>query len=111
MAKVPVTGGDAERRPPIGEAASGLLDRVPRQPAAFAVALALILFIVNVIVQPAFVGGSQIAPTLGTLAPLAIAGMASTPAFLSGGGGIDLSIAPLMGFINILLVTKLFGTS
>ena len=50
------------------------------------------------------------APTLGTLAPFAIAGMASTPAFLSGRGGIDLSIAPLMGFTNILLVTKLFGT-
>ena len=35
--------------------------------------------------------------------------MASTPAFLSGGGGIDLSVAPLMGFVNIILVTKLFG--
>ena len=37
--------------------------------------------------------------------------MASTPAFLSGGGGIDLSIAPLMGLTNIVLVTSLFGTS
>ena len=36
--------------------------------------------------------------------------MASTPAILSGGGGIDLSVAPLMGFTNILLVTHLFGT-
>jgi ribose transport system permease protein len=74
------------------------------------VALALALILVNIIVQPAFVASGQIAPTLGTLAPFAIAGMASTPAFLSGGGGIDLSVAPLMGFTNILLVTKLFGT-
>jgi ribose transport system permease protein len=36
--------------------------------------------------------------------------MASTPAILAGGGGIDLSVAPLMGFTNILLVTHLFGT-
>jgi ribose transport system permease protein len=110
MEEARVTGDGPGTRPPRGEPGAALLNRIPRQPAAFAVALAVILFIVNVIVQPSFFGGSQIAPTLGTLAPLAIAGMASTPAFLSGGGGIDLSIAPLMGFINILLVTKLFGT-
>ncbi|MGO9960877.1 MAG: ABC transporter permease [Solirubrobacteraceae bacterium] len=81
-----------------------------QRPAGFAVVLAILLIIVNTIVQPAFASPSQIAPTLGTLAPFAIAGMASTPAFLSGGGGIDLSVAPLMGFINILLVTKLLGT-
>ncbi|HKO28045.1 MAG TPA: ABC transporter permease [Solirubrobacteraceae bacterium] len=82
-----------------------------RRPSAFAVTLAIGLIIVNVIVQPDFAASGQIAPTLGTLAPFALAGMASTPAFLAGGGGIDLSIAPLMGFTNILLVTKLFGTA
>ena len=81
-----------------------------RRPAAFAVALALSLIVANIVAQPAFAAPSQIAPTLGTLAPFAIAGMASTPAFLIGGGGIDLSIAPLMGFINIILVTQLLGT-
>jgi len=86
--------------------------RIARQrPAAFAVVLAGALLVANIIAQPAFAEPGQIAPTLGTLAPFAIAGMASTPAFLSGGGGIDLSIAPLMGFINIILVTQLFGTS
>jgi ribose transport system permease protein len=89
---------------------SELLDRIPRRPSTFSVALALILIVANIIVQPAFAAPGQIAPTLGTLAPFAIAGMASTPAFLSGGGGIDLSVAPLMGFTNILLVTKMFGT-
>src|SRR6202021_3926647 len=68
------------------------------------------LILVNIVVQPAFVASGQIAPTLGTLAPFAIAGMASTPAFLSGGGGIDPSVAPLMGLINIVLVTQLLGT-
>jgi ribose transport system permease protein len=80
------------------------------RPAAFAVILTIVLFVTNTAVQPSFAGWSQIAPTLGTLAPFAIAGMASTPAFLSGGGGIDLSVAPLMGFTNIVLVTQLFGT-
>jgi ribose transport system permease protein len=80
------------------------------RPSGFAIALTVLLFVANTVVQPTFAAWSQIAPTLGTLAPFAIAGMASTPAFLSGGGGIDLSVAPVMGFVNILLVTKLFGT-
>jgi ribose transport system permease protein len=81
-----------------------------RRPMTFAVVLGVTLFVANVIALPRFVACGQLAPTLGTLAPFAIAGMASTPAFLSGGGGIDLSIAPLMGLVNIVLVTRLLGT-
>jgi ribose transport system permease protein len=87
-----------------------VLQYVRYRPSAFAVVLLMVLVVTNLIVRPDFLGPGQISPTLGTLAPFAIAGMASTPAFLSGRGGIDLSIAPLMGFTNILLVTKLFGT-
>jgi ribose transport system permease protein len=36
--------------------------------------------------------------------------MASAPSILSGSGGIDLSVAPLMGLINAILVTRLLGT-
>jgi ribose transport system permease protein len=89
---------------------TGFIRQVARRPATFALVLAVALFVANVIVLPRFVAGGQLAPTLGTLAPFAIAGMASTPSFLSGGGGIDLSIAPLMGFVNIILVTRLLGT-
>jgi ribose transport system permease protein len=81
------------------------------RPSSFAVALAVALLVANVIAQPDFIAPNQIAPTLGTMAPFVIAGMASTLAFLSGGGGIDLSIAPLMGLVNIVLVTVLFGTA
>lgn len=88
-----------------------LVDSARQRPAGFAALLVVVLIFVNIIVQPDFASWSQIAPTLGTMAPFAIAGMASTPAFLSGGGGIDLSTAPLIGFVNILLVTKLFGTA
>jgi ribose transport system permease protein len=90
--------------------AAPLLSRLIRQPAAFSVTLLVVLVAANAIVQPSFAAPGQIAPTLGNLAPFALAGMASTPALLAGGGGIDLSIAPLMGFTNILLVTQLFGT-
>ncbi|WP_249018869.1 ABC transporter permease [Conexibacter sp. S30A1] len=89
---------------------AALIRQLLRRPAAFAASLAAGLFVLNVIVQPAFVSSGEIAPTLGTLAPFALAGMASTPAFLAGGSGIDLSVAPLMGFTNILLVTTLLGT-
>jgi ribose transport system permease protein len=84
---------------------------VTQRPSSFAVGLAVLLLVANVIAQPDFIAPDQIAPTLGTLAPFVIVGMASTLAFLSGGGGIDLSIAPLMGLTNIVLVTVLFGTS
>ena len=90
--------------------AAPVLSRLIRRPAAFSVTLLVVLVAVNAIVQPSFAAPGQIAPTLGNLAPFALAGMASTPALLAGGGGIDLSIAPLMGFTNILLVTQLFGT-
>ena len=84
---------------------------VSQRPASFAVALAVLLLIANIVAQPDFIAPDQIAPTLGTMAPFVIVGMASTLAFLSGGGGIDLSIAPLMGLVNIVLVTVFFGTT
>src|SRR2546430_15789848 len=89
---------------------SGSLRVAARHPMIVAIVLGVALFVANIIVVPRFVASGQLTPTLGTLAPFALAGMASTPAFLSGVGGIDLSIAPLMGFVNILLVTKLLGT-
>jgi len=88
----------------------GALELTRRMPLIVPVLLGVLLFAANLIVIPQFVSSGQLSPTLGTLAPFALAGMASTPAFLSGGGGIDLSIAPLMGFINIVLVTGLLGT-
>lgn len=78
---------------------------------SFAVFLALALLLANVLVLPGFVEAGQLSQTLGTLAPLVLVGMASTPSFLSGGGGIDLSITPLMALINIILVTKFLGTT
>lgn len=77
----------------------------------FALAFGIALFIANVIVLPSFISGGQLAVTAGTLAPFVLAAMASTPAFLSGGGGIDLSITPLMALSNIVLITGFLGTT
>ena len=86
-----------------------VVDAIARRPWAFAAVLAGLLLLLNELANHAFAAPGQIAPTLGTLAPFALAGMACTPAFLSGRGGIDLSVAPLMGLTNIILVTKLMG--
>lgn len=73
----------------------------------FGLALAVVLLIVNVIVLPSFISPGNLPGDLGLLAPMALVAMASTPAVLSGNGGLDISIGPLMNFTNIILVLKL----
>jgi len=70
----------------------------------FALALALALLAVNTIVDPTFIS-SGVPSTLGTLAPLALIAMASTPAIVSG--GVDLSLGPLLSLANIIMVAIL----
>ncbi len=67
---------------------------------AFALLLAVVLLIVNLIVTERFGWTEQLA----TFAPLAIAAMAQTPSILSGRGGFDLTISPLMTFTSIVFV-------
>jgi ribose transport system permease protein len=83
------------------------LSAVWRDPTIFAGLLFVVLAITSVvhdasILSPRFLSGS-----MSVAVPLIIAAMAVTPAILSGGGGIDLSIGPLMGFINVAVVTLL----
>ena len=69
--------------------------------------LVAILMVGNLIENPEFVASDQIAGTLAIAAPFVIAAIASTPPILSGGGGIDLSVGPLLGFVNVILVVRL----
>ena len=78
-----------------------------RQTFAFAGVLAAVLLIVNIIAQPSFVRPGNLPGDIGLLAPLALVALASTPAVISGGGGLDISIGPLMNFTSIILVLKL----
>jgi ribose transport system permease protein len=96
---------------PFGGAAwrTRIVDGVREYTFVFALVLTIGLIVANAIVLPAFASWSQVPGELGTLAPFALAAMASTPAILVGGGGIDLSIAPLLGLINIVLVTGMLS--
>lgn len=67
-------------------------------PAAFAVVLAVVMLIVNLIMQPQFGPVQQLA----AFAPIALAAMATAAAVI--GGGIDLSISAQMTLSSILLV-------
>lgn len=74
---------------------------------AFALAVCAALLAANIITQPAFASPGNWALTLATFAPFAISAMASTPAILSGGGGIDISIGPSLTLVNIIIVADL----
>ncbi|MGW1561210.1 ABC transporter permease [Streptomyces sp. NPDC002144] len=76
------------------------------RPYAFVLVLVAVLVIANAVVRPSFLDPAQWPALLGTLAPFAILGMASTPPVL-GGGGVDLSVGPLATVINCLLVSVL----
>jgi ribose transport system permease protein len=77
------------------------------RPYAFALVLFVALLIANIALQPSFAGPSNWAETLAIFAPFAIAALASTPAIMSGGGGIDISIGPLMTVIDMVIVAVL----
>jgi ribose transport system permease protein len=70
----------------------------------FASALLVMLLTVNVVLDPRRFSVGALGTTLGLAAPLILAAIASTPPVLSGGGGIDLSVGPLMGLVNALVV-------
>lgn len=67
----------------------------------FAAVLTVGLLVANLLRDK---GGFGLTSQLADFAPLALAGMASTPAILSGGGGFDLSIAPLMNMLSAAFV-------
>ena len=103
----------ADLRRPVGTAPSAarrtfvVVERLRQSTVLFAVVLAIALLIANIAYLPGIASPSQVPNELGTLAPFVLAAMASTPSILAGGGGIDLSIAPLMGLSNVVFVVYL----
>jgi ribose transport system permease protein len=77
------------------------------RPYAFAAALAIVLLLANTAARSSFATPSSWPQTLAGFAPFALAAMASTPPILSGGGGIDISVGPLLNFVTILLIAVL----
>ena len=77
------------------------------RPYGFAAALAVALLVANVLARSSFAALSSWPSTLADFAPFALAAMASTASVLSGGGGIDISIGPLLNLVCIVIVAVL----
>jgi len=74
----------------------------------FAVVMLVILLVLNIALNPARFQPSGWGTLLGLAAPLIGAAIASAPVILAGRGGIDISVGPLMGFVNALVIQVLF---
>jgi ribose transport system permease protein len=86
-----------------------VLDRLRARPYGLALALALVLLAANIAARPSFVAWDSWPANLANFAPFALAAIASTPAILSGGGNLDISIGPLLNFVTIFIVVVLIG--
>jgi ribose transport system permease protein len=75
----------------------------------FGAVLLVVLLGLNVVLNPARFAPAAWGTLIGLAAPLLGAALASTPAILGGRGGIDVSVGPLMGFVNVILVTVVIG--
>jgi ribose transport system permease protein len=75
-----------------------------RTPITVVVLTVLVLAVANVIVTPDLLAPGHLAGTMNLLVPTALAAMASVPSILSGGGGLDLSVGPLLGFVNVFAI-------
>jgi ribose transport system permease protein len=74
---------------------------------AVPLALLIVLFIANAIVQPQFLSQQSWAASMAVLCPIVLTAMAMTLPILSGNGGIDLSVGPMAGFITVLIAAVL----
>ena len=70
----------------------------------FALVLTAGLLVANILTVS---GGFGLTQQLSDFAPIALVAMASTPAIISGGGGLDLSISPLTVLISAVFVEYL----
>jgi ribose transport system permease protein len=91
----------ASRRARVGET---LLYLARTYSFAFSLVLTVALLVANLVRETGSFGWTG---QLAFCAPLAIAAVASTPAIISGGGGFDLSISPLMITISAVFIVYL----
>ncbi|MFV0411278.1 MAG: ABC transporter permease [Paracoccus sp. (in: a-proteobacteria)] len=66
--------------------------------------LFVLLLAVNVALNPVRFAPANWGAVLGLAAPLLLAALAITVPFLAGRGSIDISVGPLMGLINVILI-------
>lgn len=69
-----------------------------------AAGLFLVLLAANLALSPGRFAPANWGTLLGLMSPLLLAALAVTPPFLAGRGAIDVSVGPLMGLINVMIV-------
>lgn len=74
----------------------------------FALVLLVVLLAINLMLNPARFHPAAWGTLIGLAAPLIGAAVASAPVILAGRGGIDISVGPLMGFVNAVVIQTLF---
>src|SRR5258706_14390313 len=75
-----------------------------RRETGFALALLVVLLAINLVLEPTRFAPAAWGVDIGLAAPLMVAAIAAMPAILGGRGGIDVSIGPVMGLVNALVV-------
>jgi len=75
----------------------------------FGATLLLALLVVNLTTTPASFSPSNLPETFGLATPTILAAFAVTPTLLVGNGGIDLSVGPLIGLVNVVVVHEVIG--
>lgn len=78
-----------------------------RSETLLAAIILVVLLATNLVLNPVWLDPSHWGTVIGLATPLAVAAIATMPSILGGRGGIDVSIGPLMGFINAILVKTL----
>ncbi len=71
--------------------------------------LFLLLVVFNIVLNPIRFSPANWPTVLGLAAPLLLATLATTLPFLAGRGSIDVSVGPLIGLINVIIVKGLIG--
>ena len=69
--------------------------------------LFVVLIVLAIIRSPSLFSASGLAGAVIVAAPLILCTLALTPIVMSGRGSVDLSVGPLMGFINVTLIAWL----
>jgi ribose transport system permease protein len=75
---------------------------------ALALAILIVLLAANLVMNPARFHPAAWGTLIGLAAPLIGAALASTPVILAGRGGIDISVGPLMGLVNAVVIQWAF---
>ncbi|MDQ1664596.1 MAG: ribose transport system permease protein [Actinomycetota bacterium] len=81
-----------------------VLTRLKGTPLSVVAGVAAVLLVGNLVLTPDMFAPAQLPSLVNLMIPSVLAAMASAPSVMAGRGGLDLSIGPLLGFVNVLLV-------